>query len=93
MDYKKSAADDFNIYVKSRRSGERVMKPLTGLVEIKLKLKINREKSMVALVKNRKFLGYRIGRGKLQIAPSNINRLKDKIRKITQRNRGGGLKS
>jgi len=64
------------------------MKSLTGLVETKLKLKINRKKSMVAPVKDRKFLGYRIGRGKLQIAPSSIDRLKDKIRKITQRNRG-----
>jgi len=81
-------ADDFNIYVKSRRSGERMMKSLTGLVETKLKLKINREKSMVAPIKDRKFLGYRIGRRKLQIAPSSIDRLKDKIRKITQKNRG-----
>ena len=81
-------ADDFNIYVKSRRSGERVMKSLTGLVETKLKLKINREKSMVAPVIDRKFLGYRIWQGKLQIALSSIDQLKDKIRKITQRNRG-----
>lgn len=84
-------ADDINVYVKSKRAGDRVMKSLTDLIETKLKLKINREKSMVAPAKDRKFLGYRIQWGKLWIAPSSIERLKDKIRKITQRNRGVSL--
>lgn len=86
-------ADDFNIYVKSIKAGERVMKSLTKLIETKLKLKINRDKSMVSPVKERKFLGYRIQWGKLWIAPSSIERLKDKIRKITQRNRGVSLEA
>lgn len=84
-------ADDFNIYVKSIKAGERVMESLTKLIETELKLKINREKSMVSPVKERKFLGYRIQWGKLWIAPSSIERLKGKIRKITQRNRGVSL--
>lgn len=84
-------ADDINVYVKSKRAGERVMKSLTNLIETGLKLKINREKSTVAPAKDRKFLGYRIQWGKLWIASSSITRLKDKIRKITQRNRGVSL--
>ena len=84
-------ADDINVYVKSKRAGERVMKSLTNLIETKLKLKINRVKSAVAPAKDRKFLGYRIRWGKLWIASSSIERLKGKIRKITQRNRGVSL--
>jgi len=40
-------ADDSNIYVRSRRAGERVMESVTEFVENRLKLKVNREKSAV----------------------------------------------
>ncbi|MFY2158650.1 reverse transcriptase domain-containing protein, partial [Cytobacillus firmus] len=40
-------ADDCNIYVKSKRAGERVMKAMTHFIEGKLKLKVNRDKSAV----------------------------------------------
>lgn len=50
-------ADDCNIYVKSKRAGERVMESLTEYREKKLKLKINVNKSAVGLPSKRKFLG------------------------------------
>ena len=51
-------ADDFNIYVKSRRAGERVMQSITNFLEGKLKLQVNREKSAVDRPWKRKFLGF-----------------------------------
>jgi RNA-directed DNA polymerase len=82
-------ADDCNIYVRTKQAGERVMASVTRLLEGRLKLKVNREKSAVAFVEGRKFLGYRLLRGgKLGIAPKALERMKDKVRKITRRNRG-----
>jgi len=51
-------ADDCNIYVGSRRAGERVMASVTRFVEGRLKLKVNRKKSAVDLPENRIFLGF-----------------------------------
>lgn len=51
-------ADDCNIYVSSRRAGERLMDGLRGFIERRLKLRLNEEKSAVDRVCNRKFLGY-----------------------------------
>jgi RNA-directed DNA polymerase len=51
-------ADDCNIYVRSRRAGERVMSSVTRLLTTKLKLQVNREKSAVARPWERKFLGF-----------------------------------
>jgi RNA-directed DNA polymerase len=82
-------ADDCNIYVRSRRAGERVMASITRFLEQRLHLQVNQEKSAVAPVMERKFLGYRLlFEGKLSIAPASLRRAKDKIRQITRRNRG-----
>ena len=51
-------ADDCNIYVRSRRAGERVMSSVTRLLTTKLKLRVNSEKSAVARPWERKFLGF-----------------------------------
>ncbi len=51
-------ADDCNIYVKSKRAGQRVFESITMFVEGKLKLKVNKEKSAVARAHQRRFLGY-----------------------------------
>lgn len=51
-------ADDCNLFVKSKRAGERVMESMTHFVEEKLKLKVNREKSAVDRPWKRKFLGF-----------------------------------
>lgn len=82
-------ADDCNIYVRSKAAGERVMASVTTFLEEKLKLRVNREKSAVAHVGERKFLGYRIiGGGRLTVAPKSWERFKERIREITRRNRG-----
>ena len=82
-------ADDCNIYVGSQAAGERVLASITRFLEKKLKLRVNSKKSAVAKTMDRKFLGYRIlSGGRLGIAPASLKRLKDRIRKITRRNRG-----
>ena len=51
-------ADDSNIYVRSRRAGERVMESMMRFITTKLKLKVNEQKSAVARPWERKFLGF-----------------------------------
>jgi RNA-directed DNA polymerase len=85
-------ADDCNIYVRSLAAGQRVMESVTQFLEGKLRLRVNREKSAVAPVGERKFLGHRLLlNGKLGIAPKSIQRAKEKVRQITRRNRGVSL--
>jgi RNA-directed DNA polymerase len=82
-------ADDCNIYVRSLAAGQRVMDSVTRFLEEKLQLRVNRDKSAVAPVGERKFLGHRlISNGKLGISPKSVKRAKEKIREITRRNRG-----
>lgn len=85
-------ADDCNIYVKSKKAGIRVMDSVTKLMENKLKLKVNKNKSAVDLVTKRKFLGFSFyyikGKFKIRIHDKSIKRFKNKIRFITNRNRG-----
>lgn len=82
-------ADDCNIYVRSLAAGQRVMQSVVQFLEGKLRLRVNREKSAVAPVGERKFLGHRLLlNGKLGISPKSITRAKEKIRQITRRHRG-----
>jgi len=82
-------ADDCNIYVRSQAAGERVLESITRFLEGTLRLKVNRKKSAVAQVSERKFLGYRLlTDGRLTIAPASLQRAQDRIREITRRNRG-----
>jgi len=85
-------ADDCNIYVRSRKAGERVMLSTKKFLENKLKLKINENKSKVAEAEECKFLGYTLlNDGKLILAKESIKRLKTKIKQTTKRNRGVSL--
>jgi RNA-directed DNA polymerase len=85
-------ADDCNIYVQSLRAGERVMASVSRFLETKLKLKVNRVKSAVAPVGERKFLGYRItDEGQLEIAPASLVRFQAALKAITSRRRGISL--
>jgi RNA-directed DNA polymerase len=82
-------ADDCNIYVKSMKAGERVMTSLVDFIEKKLKLKVNKAKSGVRHCSDVKFLGYTLlSEGGIRVADKSIDRLKDRIREITRRNRG-----
>jgi RNA-directed DNA polymerase len=84
-------ADDSNIYVRSKRAGERVMESLKVFLMTKLKLKVNEQKSAVARPWARKFLGFSFtsaGIPKRRIAPKAVDRFKEKIRELTRRNKG-----
>lgn len=89
-------ADDCNIYVQSARAGQRVMACVTGFLERKLKLRVNKSKSAVAPPKLRKFLGQRVLGGRdntyLGIHPKSVLRAKRRVREVTKRNRGISLK-
>jgi len=82
-------ADDCNIYVRSKRAGERIMKSITTFIERKLKLKVNHEKSAVDRPWKRKFLGFTFTfhrkEPKVRIAKQSIQRFKQRIREITSR--------
>ena len=85
-------ADDCNIYVRSQAAGERVMASVTALLEGKLRLRVNQDKSAVAPVELRTFLGHRLRAGGfLSIAPKSLTRMKERLREITRRNRGISL--
>ena len=85
-------ADDFSIYVRSHKAGERVKASISRFIVNKLKLKVNEEKSMVCEVSKAILLGHTISKsGDLFIAKDNVKRFKNSIRKITKRNRGISL--
>ncbi len=83
-------ADDCNVYVKSKRAGTRILESITRFLEQRLKLKVNAEKSAVSLPTKRKFLGYSFyyGKGgiKFRVHNKSYERLKKKIKDITNRN-------
>jgi RNA-directed DNA polymerase len=84
-------ADDCNIYVRSKRAGERVMQSLNGFLEGRLRLKVNASKSAVARPWGRRFLGYSMtseSNPRLRVAPTSVKRLKDKVRQMIHRGRG-----
>ncbi|VEF49429.1 transposase [Bacillus freudenreichii] len=81
-------ADDCNIYVKTKKAGNRVMSSVTSFIEGKLKLKVNPNKSEVDRPWKRKFLGFSFTNGKeakVRIAKESVKRFKNKIREITSR--------
>jgi len=87
-------ADDCNIYVKSRKAGERVMASITIFVEEKLKLKVNREKSAVARPWQRKFLGYSFTQHKearIRVSEISIERFREKAKEAFRRGRGRNM--
>jgi RNA-directed DNA polymerase len=87
-------ADDCNIYVQSKRAGERVYASIVKFLEKKLKLKINAEKSAVDRPWKRKFLGYSMTwhmKPKLKVAERSLERFKDKLRELFRRGRGRNI--
>lgn len=85
-------ADDCNVYVRSRRAGDRVMQALVRLYA-KLRLRVNVDKSAVAPVFTRQFLGFSfwVATGRVikrRLAPKALTAMKERIRVITARNGG-----
>jgi group II intron reverse transcriptase/maturase len=90
-------ADDCNVYVRSRRAGERVMQTLRRLFA-NLRLRVNEAKSAVARPWDRKFLGYSFWVAKdatikRRIADKALETMKERVRQITGRSRGRSLRS
>ena len=89
-------ADDCNIYVKSKRAGERVMENITSFIEGKLKLKVNINKSAVERPWKRKFLGFTLGimfgKAYSSISKQSLKKHKDKLREILSRSNPMTLK-
>jgi RNA-directed DNA polymerase len=88
-------ADDCNVYVRSRKAGERVLQALRGCYA-KLALKVNESKTAVAEVWGRKFLGYcpyvtSTGEVKRAVAAQALQKLRERIRQLTGRTRGRSL--
>lgn len=89
-------ADDCNVYVRSRRAGERVMGLLRRLYA-DLRLRVNEAKSAVDRPQNRKLLGYsfywgRRGEGvKRRVAPKALTAMKDRVRELTRPTRSQSI--
>ena len=86
-------ADDCNIYVRTKKAGERVMESISDFITRKLKLKVNKKKSGVGKPSERKFLGFvilsNVKQGvKIGISHESRERVKKKIREITRMTRG-----
>jgi RNA-directed DNA polymerase len=89
-------ADESNIYVRSRRAGERVRESLTRFITKRLKLVVNEAKSAVARPWERRLLGLSLTRHrapKRRLAPQAVKRFKKRIRTLTQRTRGRRLET
>lgn len=85
-------ADDVQIYVKSKRAGERVMNNTTKFLEDKLDLIVNKEKSRVVHCTRSSFLGFGFykynGKCNINISKKSKSKFKTRIKQITKRNRG-----
>jgi RNA-directed DNA polymerase len=92
-------ADDCNVYVRSERSGQRVMASLGRFIEKRLRLKVNASKSAVARPEERHFLGFRIRRNPedgtvdVLLSKRSKERIDQRIRELTPRNWGQSLRA
>lgn len=89
-------ADDCNIYVRSKRAGERVLASMTRFLESRLKLRVNPEKSAVDRPWKRSFLGYTVCHRKykvrLKVAPKSVQRLKGNLKALFRSGRGRSIR-
>jgi group II intron reverse transcriptase/maturase len=88
-------ADDCNVYVQSKRAGERVMAALHKQYN-RLRLRINEHKSAVARASERKFLGFSfwVAKGRVircKVAKPALKTMKERVRHITRRSAGQSL--
>ena len=91
-------ADDCNIYVRSERSGQRVMAGIRSFIERRLRLKVNAEKSAVSRPEKRHFVGFTLRREPLDgsvevlLSQRSKRRIDEKIRELTPRTWGQSLR-
>ncbi|MBD8490626.1 group II intron reverse transcriptase/maturase [Echinicola sp. CAU 1574] len=85
-------ADDLIVMVKSEASANRVLSSLTVFIEQRMLLKVNRAKSKISRPHELNFLGHRLlSDGRLGLSKVSENRLKAKLKQLSQRNRGISL--
>ena len=87
-------AADCNIYVRSKRAGERVMASTSRFLRERLRLKVNQAKSAVERPWKRKFLGYSLTwhrQARLKVAAESVRRMRDKVRERFRAGRGRNL--
>ena len=92
-------ADDIVILAKSKRAGERLLESSKRYLEGKLKLKLNTEKSKVVSVyaiRNFKFLGFALGKGKngiyIRAHAKSLKKAKQKLKELTSRSQGRNVR-
>lgn len=83
-------ADDCQMYARSKRAAERILKNMTTFIEKTLKLKVNREKSAVSRPWKRKFLGFSFtpslkGKARVRVHKESIQKAKQRLRQLTSR--------
>jgi group II intron reverse transcriptase/maturase len=87
-------ADDCMIFCRTKRAAERVLASIIKFVEDVLYLKVNREKTVVADIKDVKFLGYGFYFNKkgcrIRTHSKSIAKMKAKIKELTSRSNGWG---
>lgn len=90
-------ADDCNIYVRSRRAGDRVLASMTRFLKVRLKLRVNRDKSAVDRPWQRTFLGYTVCQRKrnvrLKVASKSVLRLKGKLKMLFRAGKGRSIRT
>lgn len=87
-------ADDSNVYVRSKSAGERVLASLERFLEKRLRLRINRKKSVVDRPWKRSFLGYSMTvnrKPKLTVSRKSVKRAKGDLRQLFRSGRGRSL--
>ncbi|WP_437642628.1 group II intron reverse transcriptase/maturase [Sorangium sp. So ce854] len=91
-------ADDVNIYVRSERSGQRVMASVVRFIESRLRLKVNAAKSAVARPEERHFVGFSLrcepedGSVEVRLSKRSKTRIDEKVRELVPRNWGRSLR-
>ena len=87
-------ADDCMIFCKSRKSAERTLENIVPYIEGKLFLKVNRTKTSAAHISKVKYLGYSFyrykGKCRFRVHPKSVEKMKNKIRELTDRSNGWG---
>jgi group II intron reverse transcriptase/maturase len=83
-------ADDLRVFVRSKRAAQRVLDGVTGVIEQRLRLKVNREKSSIRHAADATLLGFGFflhgPQIRIRVAPKAITRLKNRLRTLTRRN-------
>ena len=92
-------ADDIVLLAKSKRASERLLESSTRYLEEKLKLTVNREKSRIVSVfaiRNFKFLGFSLGKGKngiyIRAHTKSLKKAKAKLKELTSRSQGRNVR-